>query len=70
MKKMDLEYLKCYDHEKIDMKVCNLQIFDCTRYPDTLDPMQEYSREEPIEEKEILGIKQNSENVKDEMLEL
>lgn len=70
MKKMDLQYLKCYDHEKVGMTVGNLQIFDCMNYPHTLNPETVYQPDEPIQEKEILGVKGDNQDTKEQMLEL
>ena len=51
------------DYAKIDLKVENLQLFDCTSYPNTLNPKLEYMKEDQIIENEIAGLNPEAEEV-------
>ena len=51
------------DYAKIDLKVENLQLFDCTSYPNTLNPKLEYMKEDQIIENEIAGLNPEAKEV-------
>lgn len=52
----NVDYWKKCDHDQINLKVKNLQIFDNTSYPQTLDPVQRYTAESEVYKREILGL--------------
>jgi len=58
VQKTVVNYAKKVDHDEINLVVQNLQVFDQTKYPETLDPFIEYPASEEAPEHEILGLNQ------------
>lgn len=46
-----------YDHDFFKGEMGNLQIFDNTNYPKTLDPLRTYTQNDEIVSQEILGLR-------------
>ncbi len=69
LKNLGLEYTKKCDCDQIKLTVTNLQIIDTTNYPATLNPERNYEANEPIIEREILGVN-SVDSKKPEMLDL
>ena len=65
-----VDYWKKCDHDQINLRVCNLQVFDNTCYPDTLNPSEQYSTETQIVNREIVGLNTNRELSDEKMLNL
>ena len=55
-------YWKKCDCDKIKIEVMNLQIYDNSNYPDTLDPNKEYTKDAEIVIDEILGVNEPDSN--------
>ena len=56
VKQAGVEYMKKCDHDQVHIVVQNVQVFDTTCYPDTLDPAPQYLASEEVIEREILGL--------------
>lgn len=56
VQKTDVNYAKKVDHSEVNLVVQNVQVFDKTSYPTTLDPTTIYSASEQAPEHEILGL--------------
>ena len=51
-----VDYWKKCDHDQLNLRVRNLQVFDNTSYPDTLNPTENYSKDVEVNNREILGL--------------
>ena len=51
-----VEYGKKCDASRIHIVVQNVQVLDCTNYPETLDPAVQYAASDEVVENEILGL--------------
>ena len=56
VKQTSVKYMKKYDHDQVNIKIKNVQVFDTTRYPFTLDPAVKYLATDQVQEREILGL--------------
>ena len=61
VQKTGVDYWKKCDHDQINLNVKNLQVFDNTHYPETLNPRDEYTSESELHSHEIMGVNTNRE---------
>ena len=52
----DVRYSKMIDHDFLSVTLKNLQLFDNTNYPNTLNPEVIYALDAPIVNNEIIGL--------------
>jgi hypothetical protein len=62
-------YAKKIDCDRVNVNIQNLQVFDNTCYPNSLDPEEVYAADVAVIDREILGVN-TGEVVEEQMLDL
>ena len=65
-----VDYMKKCDYSQIDVKIQNVQLFDNTQYPNTLDPSLQYGASDEIYRDQILGLDEKQVRQHGNMLDL
>ena len=56
VKTTEVGYAKKIDCDRVNVNIQNLQVFDNTCYPDSLDPGETYGADVAVVDREILGV--------------
>ena len=64
VKQTEVGYGKKICCDRVNVTIQNLQVFDLTKYPETLDPQIDYDKDFALTQNEILGLNEEQDNQK------